>query len=128
MDGLSFGQRIVSFRAKKHMLQKELAEKIGILPTALSRYENDVREPDVITITKLAEALGVTGDELLGRSAADYPTYAQTEDEIKLLNDYRALNKEGKEYMRQTMEMIVVNDKYKKYNSVSDMEASTKTR
>jgi transcriptional regulator with XRE-family HTH domain len=124
MNEMTFGERIVYFRKRASMLQKELAEKAGISPTALNYYEKDKREPNVLTIIKIAKALGVTGDELIGTDTPHSPTQARTADEIQLLNDYRSLNKAGKEYIRQTMEMAASSEKYKKDNSVSYVEAS----
>ncbi|MEG2002887.1 MAG: helix-turn-helix domain-containing protein [Clostridia bacterium] len=66
MNNMSFGQRLVQFRNQKGIMQKELAEKTGITPTALNYYEKDKREPNLMTIIKLADALDVTGDDLLG--------------------------------------------------------------
>lgn len=66
MEELTFGQRLVLYRIKASLLQKELAEKVGISPTALNYYEKDKREPNVMTIKALSEALNITGDELLG--------------------------------------------------------------
>jgi transcriptional regulator with XRE-family HTH domain len=122
LDGLSFGQRIVAYRSKKGMLQKELAGNAGLSPTQLNYYEKDKREPNIASIKALAQALGITGDELLGRSTAKSPTQAQTADEIQLLNNYRALNKDGREYLCQTMELITTNEKYTKDTPVPGME------
>lgn len=70
MNDLTFGQRLVHFRTRKKLLQKELAEKADITPTALNYYEKDKREPNVLIIKKLASALEITGDELLGFSSS----------------------------------------------------------
>ena len=41
-------------------------------------------------------------------------------DDDKLLNDYRELNDQGKEYVQQTMHMAI--NTYKKDNYISNME------
>lgn len=86
MDNLTFGQRLVSFRTKKQLLQKELAEKIGVSATALNYYEKDKTEPNVLTIAALAQALGVTGNDLLGIN--DSIIYL-SEDELQVIDAYR---------------------------------------
>jgi Zn-dependent peptidase ImmA (M78 family)/transcriptional regulator with XRE-family HTH domain len=46
------------------MTQEALASAIGTTQAALSRYENDLREPDPETLDALAAALGITADFL----------------------------------------------------------------
>jgi transcriptional regulator with XRE-family HTH domain len=57
-------------RKEKGLRQKELAEKTGMSPTTINYYEKDKREPDIERIKKLAEALDVTGGELIGQDQA----------------------------------------------------------
>lgn len=64
MDTL--GQRIVRAREKCELKQNELAKKLGITPTRLNYYEKDKREPDVMMLQKIARALGVDPNYLLG--------------------------------------------------------------
>ncbi|MDQ1293744.1 MAG: hypothetical protein QG608_1625 [Actinomycetota bacterium] len=59
------GDVILVLRRAADLTQEELAGKLGITQTTLSRYENDLREPDDEMIDKLGEALGVTSDFLL---------------------------------------------------------------
>ena len=62
----TLGERIVSARKKKGLLQKELAEKIGISPTALNYYEKNKRKPNIYLICDIAYELGVTIEYILG--------------------------------------------------------------
>ena len=47
------------------MTQEELAAKLAVSAQAVSKWENDITCPDVMTLPKLAELLGITVDELL---------------------------------------------------------------
>lgn len=47
--------------------QKELAEKIGVTHAAISYWENGVNIPNVKDCWKLADVLGISIDELVGR-------------------------------------------------------------
>lgn len=60
------GERIKAIRKKSGLSQIELAEKAGIAVNSLRLYEAGKREPKIDAITKLAGALGVTKQELLG--------------------------------------------------------------
>lgn len=64
--GENIGERILRLRIKNEMKQKELADKVGITEATLSRYENGLRSPKGEIVSKLAEALGVSSDYLLG--------------------------------------------------------------
>lgn len=58
--------RIKEIREKKRILQKDLAARLGIANNTFSQYENGKRQPDVETLTRIAQELGVSLDELVG--------------------------------------------------------------
>ena len=62
---LSVGERIAYFRRLKDCKQKELAEKIGVYPAHLSKWEKGHLKPSGEAVAKIAEALETTVDELL---------------------------------------------------------------
>jgi transcriptional regulator with XRE-family HTH domain len=51
-------------RQEKGLLQAELAEKTGLKQPNLSRIENALVVPRMVTLEKIAKALGVTAEEL----------------------------------------------------------------
>ena len=61
----TFGNMVAALRKEKGMTQLELAEKMGVTDKAVSKWERDLSFPDVSSIPKLAEILGVTVDELM---------------------------------------------------------------
>lgn len=61
-----FGTNLKEILKKKNMSQSELAEKAGLTGAAVSRYFKGTRIPKVTTAYKIAEALEVTVEELLG--------------------------------------------------------------
>lgn len=65
---MSLGTRLKNERERKGWSQLYVAEKIGITNTVLSNYERDYRDPDTVTLTKLADLYDVDTDYLLGRS------------------------------------------------------------
>ncbi len=62
----SIAKRITRARLDLGINQKELAKKANITESSLSRYENGVREPKSAVLTRLADALEVSTDYLLG--------------------------------------------------------------
>lgn len=63
----TFGQRFARLRKAKDLRQEDVAEKIGISPQAVSKWENDISLPDITILSELSDLLGVTLDELLGK-------------------------------------------------------------
>ena len=61
----TFGNMVAALRKEKGMTQLELAEEMGVTDKAVSKWERDLSFPDVSSIPKLAEILGVTVDELM---------------------------------------------------------------
>ena len=62
------GNRLQSLRKQKGLTQDELADAASLTRGQISKYETDKLVPDLTTIIKLADALDVSVDYLLGRS------------------------------------------------------------
>lgn len=58
--------QIKRYRLLKKMTQAEIAKKIGVTPSALAMYERGEREPGIDTLKKIAQALSVDINALLG--------------------------------------------------------------
>ncbi len=77
----TLGMRIGEYRRAKGMKQDELAETLGVSPQAVSKWENDVSCPDIMTLPKLAKLLGVSVDVLLsGEENAPVAKYLPPEE------------------------------------------------
>jgi len=64
----SFGDFLKSKRQEKNLTQKELANKLFVTESAVSKWEKDVAHPDITLLPKLSEILGVTEHELITAS------------------------------------------------------------
>ena len=64
---VTMGKRIADLRKQKGMTQEQLANQVGVTAQAVSKWENDLSCPDISVLPQLAEVLGVTTDELLGK-------------------------------------------------------------
>ena len=67
----SIGETIAYLRKRKGMTQNELAEKMNVTDKAVSKWERDLSCPDVNSISKLADILGVSVEELLKAKKKD---------------------------------------------------------
>jgi transcriptional regulator with XRE-family HTH domain len=61
----TIGKRISEYRKKKNLKQDELAEKLGVSPQAVSKWENDLSCPDISLLPELSRILGISIDELV---------------------------------------------------------------
>lgn len=63
---MNIAEVIKSRRQKRNMTQAELAALLNVTPQAVSRWEMNISYPDVVMVPKIAQALQVSADELLG--------------------------------------------------------------
>jgi transcriptional regulator with XRE-family HTH domain len=68
-----FAVRLKAAREMRGMTQGELAEKCRLPPSSISHFEANKRKPSFDNLRKLAAALQVTTDYLLGRVESPGP-------------------------------------------------------
>ena len=93
-----FSERLVMLLEKKRMTQKELAEKAHITESAMSYYVKGVRTPRGEILSRIAQALQVSTDYLLGNSQ---PSEQRSDDNGKLLYLQRNLKKLDDEQLQK---------------------------
>lgn len=106
---MSFGSRLKQGRKKKKLTQTEVAAKLGIDDTTISKYENDKSEPDNETLTKLANLYDVSVDWLHGREDK-----SMNEDDKKIIEGFKKLNSKDQNYILELIERLEPSDKTKK--------------
>lgn len=79
----TFGQRLSRIRKEKGYTQEDIASRITISPQAVSKWENDISSPDILVLSSLADILGVSVDELLGREGEEEKTSSRPNEERK---------------------------------------------
>ena len=62
-----FPQRLRSAREIRELNQEKLARRAGLQASAISHFETGTRKPSFDNLKRLADALNVTTDYLLGR-------------------------------------------------------------
>lgn len=68
-DMKNIGRKISELRKAKNMTQMDLADKMNISFQAVSNWERGNSMPDISKLPELAEILGVSVDELLGKKS-----------------------------------------------------------
>lgn len=64
---MSIGYQLKMQREGAKLTQGELARQTGITQAAISRWEDDLRIPNIENCIKLADFYGISLDELVGR-------------------------------------------------------------
>ncbi len=62
-----FGDRLRKLRKEKKLTQVELGKLLKTSHATINRYENNIHQPDLDTLNKLANIFNVSTDYLLGR-------------------------------------------------------------
>lgn len=92
--GENFNENLKEARLKSGLSQKDLSENIGVAKSTYSLYESGKREPNLDTIKKIASALNVSADTLLGIDeepttlAAHFDGDEYTEDELDEIKQF----------------------------------------
>lgn len=93
--------RIRGLRMQKSLTQKELSAAIGVSVVSLQCWESGTKKPSTSAIVALAGQFNVTTDYLLGvtqKPVVDISVMSLSEK--KLLEDYRILDRHGKDAVR----------------------------
>jgi predicted transcriptional regulator len=117
--------RLKEMKRESGLTTKEIAIRSGVPePTLVKIFAGVTKEPKLTTIQQVVHFLGHTLDDL-----EDSPVVAVslanalTEQEEKLLSDFRSLDKDGKEFILHAMAMTVSTHSGKN-KAVSDMETA----
>lgn len=73
-------------RKQHNLSMKELGKIVGVAESTISLYENEKREPDLATLTRIADYFNVSVDYLLGREAEQE---AQTTRPLQIPDKYK---------------------------------------
>ena len=104
MMAKTFGQTLRELRRLKRVSQRELAEKVGVNFSYISKVENDrLPPPAADTIVKICKELGVPPHELLA-STGKMPT------DVK---EMLSTSTSALEFVRQAHDMDITEDEWK---------------
>lgn len=70
--------RLKEMRTAASLTQKQAAERIGVVQSAVARWESHENHPRLSKLPKIAEAYGCTVADLLGDDNENPPTAAGT--------------------------------------------------
>ena len=95
--------------------QYSFAKKFGVAQSTIGNWESGTREPNLDSISRLADFFGVTVDYLLGRPSAPPIQREETPPLLaSLIASFKELNAEGQERLVEQADDMVQSGKYKK--------------
>ena len=106
---MTLGEKLSEKRRSKNMTQDDVAEKLGVPPQAVSKWENDASCPDISLLPTIASLYDTTIDELLSKEAAPAVTFVPPEKR-KNFNDmvFRILVQDGGDKVKVNLPMPLV--------------------
>jgi transcriptional regulator with XRE-family HTH domain len=106
---MTLGEKLSEKRRAKNMTQDDVAEKLGVTPQAVSKWENDASCPDISLLPTIAALYETTIDELLSKEAAPTVAYVPPEKR-KNFNDmvFRILVQDGGDKVKVNLPMPLV--------------------
>jgi transcriptional regulator with XRE-family HTH domain len=109
---IQFSERLKSLRKKAGYSQKEFAELVGLHQVQYGRYERGDSRPYSETLTKIADALGVSTDYLLEGQTEDAITANMQDKELlKLFTEIEKLDPEVKDKVKYMLDAIITKNK-----------------
>lgn len=66
---MSLGKNLSNYRKRAGLTQQQLGEHLSLSPQAISKWENDLAEPDLSTLRTLADLYKVSVDKLIAPDA-----------------------------------------------------------
>lgn len=94
---MNFNNRLKQLRLSHKLTQSELANILGLKPTAISNYESKRNEPSFEKLIALSEYFDVSCDYLLGVTDSYLPVGGEVLDKdiVEFYKMYQQLNQEN---------------------------------
>ena len=111
---MEFGKILKMLRKEKGLTQQELGQMVGLKKEAIYKYEKGiVVNPKRSLIAKLANIFNVSPSYLLGISETRIIQKTEyTDDEKRLVENFRKLNSLGKERLEEQIKDMLQLEKY----------------
>ena len=103
----SFGKRLLEVRKDKKMSQEELAKSVNVHGAVIGRYERDEVKPSIEMAAKIADALEVSLDYLVGNTDS-----ALDKSIIKRVLDIQKLNLQDRSHVFALLDAFIKQTKF----------------
>jgi len=113
---MSIGTNIKKLREQKGLLQKQVAEELGIGNSNYSKIENGIREITVRELQKLSRLLDMTLDQIVNFNG-DIPEEVTLQDKSNMeqLNLINQLDDEDRDTVFKVIDTMLTKKKFKDF-------------
>ena len=99
-------------RKESGISQKRLADAIDVSQQSINQYENHAVEPDISTLSQMADFFDTSIDFIVGRTDSreppgNKPDKRLNRDEALLIEKYRRLNPEEKRSLQKLLDTLL---------------------
>lgn len=101
-----FAARLKILVSDNDVKQKALAKHLQVSEGTLSNYIKGVHEPSFDSVVKIAAYFHVSTDYLFGLSDLPDPPLNLNREEYGLVDSFRTLGREDKEFIRQSVRLL----------------------
>jgi transcriptional regulator with XRE-family HTH domain len=101
------GQRMARIRKERGYTQKEVADRIGLIPALISDYENDKLRLNADMIVRFAEVLEVSTDELLRPQSGKLPGRKPSRKVLRRLEQIEGLPRRKQDALLTTIDAFL---------------------
>lgn len=115
---MTIGSRLRTLRERYNLTQEDVGQKIGVSKATVNRYETGEIDIKRTIAIKLAKVFNTSPAYIMGWTDEIIPTNSDTssstlsEDEQKILKNFRILNNLGKSRALEYVEDLTYNEKY----------------
>lgn len=90
----TLGKKLCALRKSAGLTQDAVAERMGVSPQAVSKWENDFSCPDIMMLPKIARLYGIQIDDLFGTNPvrAEQPVSVSSENNADVSPEKLYLN------------------------------------
>ncbi len=113
-------EKIAFVRKKKNLTQKELGNKLGVTQQTVAQYENGARIPKLETLKKIASALDVPVEDILGLNDDEY-SHSISISLPPIKNGEIVYTKEMKEKQDTKLKLLIDSGVYEAYHTYPDI-------
>ena len=106
---MTLGEHITLLRKKKGLSQADLGKAIGTSGDIIGRYERDEVKPSIEVVIKMADAIEVSLDFLVGKTNVEIDNKT-----LKRLQDIQKLNEQDKLHIFELLDAFLRDRKTKK--------------
>lgn len=106
---MTLGEHILILRKKHNLSQAALGKLVDTSGDIIGRYERDIMTPSIEVIMKIADALNVSIDFLVGKTTLELDTNV-----LKRVEEVSKLNSEEKDKIFMVIDALIRDFKAKK--------------